>query len=345
MSRSESTWWFADLLAAAVLTALATVAVLAGLPGPLRIPFVMPLLLFLPGYALVSLLFPATGSNPASLPEVGDRRPSSGLATEGPIGLDTPGRLVLSVVFSSGLVGLGALAVNFMPVGLSAAPLAITIGAATLGLLSLAAARRRSYPTSERFAPTLPRPDLPWADEGRYRFRYTPWNARIPNLALLVGVLLLTASLGYAAVDSPESSEFTEFRIATENMTGETQALYDQRLTAGQAQDVGVIVTNHEGTDVDYTIVAVLERVERTDSGVTVQESRVVGRRDVSVAAGERQRVGVSVRPPMTGDDLRLTLLLYRDGAPDEPSARTAYRSIRVQVVVESGAESLAGPR
>lgn len=345
MSRSESTWWFADLLAAAGLTALAAVAVLVGLPGVLRIPLVMPLLLFLPGYALVSLLFPAAGTDPASLPAVGDRKPSSGLTTDRSAGLDAPGRLVLSVVFSSGLVGLVALAVNFMPVGLSAVPLAVTIGATTLGLLSLAAARRRSHPPTERFAPTLSPPDLPWADEGRYRFRYTPWNARIPNLALLVGALLLTASLGYAAVDSPDSPEFTEFRVVTEDMTGETQALYDQRLVAGQAQDVGVVVTNHEGTDVEYTVVAVLQRVERTDSGVTVEESTVVGRRDVSVAAGEQRQVGVPVRPTMTGDDLRLQLLLYRDDVPDQPSERTAYRSLRLQVVVDSGAERLADPR
>jgi uncharacterized membrane protein len=342
MSRSESSWWFADLLAAAVLTVLATLAVLAGFPGPLRILFVMPLLLFLPGYALVSLLFPVAGQDPASLPEIGDRQPSSGLTTEQTTGLDTPGRIVLSVVFSPGLVGLAALVVNFVT-SLSAVPLAIATGAAVLGLLSMAAARRRSYPPSERFAPALSRPELPWADEGRYRFRYTPWNARIPNLALLLGALLLTASIGYAAVDPPESPTYTEFRVATENMTAETQTLYDRRLAAGQAQDVGVVLTNHEGTDVEYTVVAVLQRVERTDSNVTVEESTVVGHREVSVAAGAQRRVGVPVRPTMTGDDLRLRLLLYRGDVPDQPSARTAYRSLRLRVVVQSdGAGDLA---
>lgn len=347
MSRSTSTrWWFADLLAAALLTALAALVVLAGLSGPLRVLFVLPLVLFLPGYALVSVFFPATGTDPASLPEVGDRQPSSGLTTEGPAGLDLPGRLALSVVFSSVIVALVAVLVNFLPVSLSAAPIAIVAAATTLGLLSLAAARRRSYAGHERFAPTLSRPELPWTNQGRHRFRYSPWDATIPNVALLAGVLLLTASVGYAAVVPPQAPTYTEFRVVTEDMTGDTQALYDRRFTTGRQQDVGVVVTNRERTDVDYTVVAVLQRVERTDSGVTVQNSTVVGSTEFSVAAGEQRRTGVPVTPTLEGEGLRLRLLLYRGDPPERPPAGDAYRALRLDVVVGGAQQGrLVAPR
>jgi hypothetical protein len=47
--------------------------------------------------------------------------------------------------------------------------------------------------------------------------------------------------------------------------------------------------------------------------------------------------VALPVRPEKTGENLRLVVLLYRGSPPENPTAETAYRVLRLGVDVSGG--------
>ena len=328
---TDTGWGFSDLVLVLVGTALATVAALSGIGGVLRIALVLPLVVVLPGYALVSLLFPAGGD------PLGGALPfdwAGGDPDDRP-GLDGVSRLALAVALNAAVVPLVALVANFSPLGLTLVPVVVVLATTTSAFVLFAAVRRLGLPPEERFAPTLSSlgrvgwsaPDDPFRTASE-------WETSVPNIALAVGVLVLLSSVGYAAVAPPQGPEYTEFRVATENMTGDTETLYRSSFPFDETTPLDVVVTNEEGERTNYTVVAVLQRVDERGEGVRVRESNVVGSESFAVGAGERTRRSVDVRPSMTGQDLRLLLLLYRGEPPAEPGADSAYHVLRLDVTV-----------
>jgi uncharacterized membrane protein len=152
---------------------------------------------------------------------------------------------------------------------------------------------------------------------------------------LVVGLLALSASAGYAAVASPQDDGFTEFYPETSNMTADTQSLYDATYTQGEEASFTTYVENHEGSNTAYMVVAELQRVDRGDDGSgRVTESQRLATRDTSVAANTTRRVTVTFTPNMAGD-LRLVTYLYRgESVPENPSPASAYRTLRFNVTV-----------
>lgn len=327
-------WWFADLVAAFGLTVGSAGFLWGGLGGLPRVVIALPLVLLLPGYALVSAVFPRKGESPTGMPTFDDdttRQPSPTGTEPGHLG-----RIALSVVASVAVVPMSVLVLDVSTYPIRLVPVLLTVSLTTVGLLVVATLRRLRVVPANRYefdAGAFPR--LFYSDADTHRFSRSKWDARLPNLVLAVGALLLLSSVGYAAVNQPTGAEFTEFRVETEDMTSDTQALYPATLSGEST--VETVVTNHEGDAVDYTVVAVLQDVERSDSSVTVASASEVGRASETVDAGEQSRIPVTVQPDGDGER-RLVLLLYRGDAPEDPSAETAYRSIRLQVSVDGGA-------
>ena len=332
---TDARWWLADLLLAGILTAVGAMTVFLQPGGPVQVALGLPLLVFLPGYALVSAMFPSASPAPSTLPSF-DETVGSGNRESAIAGLGVTGRIGLSVVLSAAIVPLVVLAANVSPVGLALRPVLGGVGAVTAGLLLIATARRLRMPSRERFAMRVyvPPAALFWTDDS-HRFNASPLNATVPNVVLLVGVLLLATSVGYAAISPPAAESSTSFRVGTQEMTGDTQTLYRSSLPRGETTPVEVVVTNHEGERTDFTVVALLQRVETTGGSVSVRESAVVGQRDLTVPDGRERRVDVEVTPSMDGDTHRLSLLLYRDGAPADPSPENAYRTLRLAVTLD----------
>ncbi len=328
-------WWFADLVAAFGLTVGSAGFLWGGLGGYPRVLVALPLVCFLPGYAFVSAVFPREGESPTGM-ETFDEATRRGAGTA-----DTStepghlGRLALSLVASVAVVPMAVLVLDISSYPIRPVPVLLTVSLTTVGLLAVATLRRLRVVPAERYefdASAIPA--FWYSDAGTHRFSRSKWDARLPNLVLAVGALLVLSSVGYAAVNPPSGAEFTEFRVETEDMTPETQSLYPASLSSS-GSTVETVVTNHEGQREDYTVVAVLQDVERTNTSVSVRSSSVVGRASATLAPGEQGRVPVEIRPDSTGDR-RLVLLLYRGGVPDDPSAESAYRSLRMRVTVES---------
>jgi len=113
-----SIWFWAAVGAVAVSLALITVT--SGVTLYLRYVFGSVLVLFLPGFSLIEALYPKRE-------------------------LDELTRFALSIGLSLALVPLTGLALNYTPFGIRLVPVAISLAALTLALLSVAIKRRFDY--------------------------------------------------------------------------------------------------------------------------------------------------------------------------------------------------------
>ena len=124
----------ADLAAVAVLVLLATLS--ATLPvvsdTPLRVVFGLPLVLFVPGYALIAALFPEAGPSPSTEDDATDD------------GIDGIERVALSFGLSIAVVPLIALTLNFTPWGIRLGPILVGVGGFTIAVTAVAARTQMS---------------------------------------------------------------------------------------------------------------------------------------------------------------------------------------------------------
>lgn len=333
--------WIADLVLLLAATGIAAAAVVLGLGGWIRALIVVPLVVFVPGYALMAALFPAAPereSRAFDASQSGLTDPSSEKR-----GIDGVERVAFSAVSSITIVGLVALAAHF-------SPWAITVGPVLWGLIGfvvvftlIAFGRRATLRGSRRYSPAILAPftGLPF-DGGSDRMgegRPTGFN-----VALAVAVLLLASSVGYAAVNPPRGEGFTELSVDTPNVTGDTRALYPETFDAGQTRSLPLLLSNHEREAVDYEVIVLVQRIERDGAAVSVVEEHRTARRTVALAAGETRNFSVDVTPSMSGDDLRMVVLAYADDVPSDPGVDSARQSLTLPIDVGVGndAQSIA---
>jgi len=324
-------WWATDLLGVAALTAAIAFGIQAGLPGPVRLLLALPLVVFLPGYALTAVAFPAAnGFDPDRVALAADELRS---AFPADYELSGVSRVGLSVVSSAGLVPLVAFVVNFTPWPISLRPLLLGVAGLTVGLVAVAAARRLQLPTERRFVLSLD-----WL--GTTGVGLSPHDAgrvRWANVAIVVSLLLVASGVGYALVSPPQGERFTEFYVATGNVTGQRQSFYHESFTRGEATPVTVVVSNHERRVTQYTVVAALQQVTYNGSARTVWYSKRLDQRSLSVGANQTRRETFRVRPARSGSRLRLVFLLYRGDPPAELTVGNAYRVLDLGITVADG--------
>ncbi|SDR12983.1 DUF1616 domain-containing protein [Halopelagius longus] len=327
-SRAGRPW---DLVVVVLATLLAAAMVFVPFfsGSPIQVVFVLPLLVFLPGYAFVSALYVRR----AAVREANGEEVIPRLAR----GLDGPARVVLSVLASVILVSATALAVNFTPFGVRRVPMVVAVTALTLAFAVAAVARRSSVPRRERFTPAVPS-----AVAGGWSFRGDSTVGTALNVVLAASLFLALATTAYAlaAPPSPQGDSFTEFYVLSENESGELVANdYPRDLTVGEPTQLTAAVANHEGQSQEYTVVVLQQRVRTNGSGndTEVVASEELRRLNASVESGETAYLNHSVTPAASGEDVRLTYLLYRGDAPADPTAEDAYRTLRLYVDVSEG--------
>lgn len=311
-----------DLLVVLAWTAFALAALLSGLPpGRLRTVIALPLVVLFPGYALLAFLYP--------------ERPGATAGTEGDVGtgITSVERLALSVVTSLAIVPMIAFVINYSSYSLRLRPLAVAVGAVTIGLTVFAFASRLGQPTERRYHV----PAFAWLggvasdflSRGRRDLRDAPplkpttGTQRFLNLIFVVSLLALVATAGYAAVTPPANDEpFTEFYLVTQDDEGQyTAENLPSDFSQGEGQQLAVAIGNHEGQEVPYTVVVQLEGEE-------------IDRFSTSVRAGRTKYVTRSVTPTSSGDQLKLSFLLYRGDVPGSPSSENAYRETNLRISV-----------
>lgn len=291
----------------------------------IRALFGIPLLVFLPGYALLLVLFPHTYTDTRlsqpSLVSVNRNRP----------GVTFVERVALSFGLSLALIPLlGVLVLSLFP---QAGPATIVgLFSAFVGVGLLVGEYRRQHLTEpERY-------DLPvkqWYSSVVGSFSNETNTNRVVNGVLAVVVVLSVVGLGAALVAPNYGESYTDLSLVTEGSNGAFVAAgYPQALSAGN-DEIYASVTNHERATTQYTLVVQLQRVE-TSAGsagsASVVEYEELARVSSSVAPGETWSTNPELNPEMTGTDLRLVYLLYKGDAPEDATVENAYRSTFVWV-------------
>ncbi len=221
--------------------------------------------------------------------------------------LDGIERLGLSTGLSVAIVPVLALALDHLPWGLRMWPIVLSLALSTLVFALVALVRRWMTPAEDRYMPPIDvRMKGWWATQERA-------NRRL--YALLGGVLVVALLSAAAIAILPRPGErFTEFYMLGSEGLAED---FPRQGAAGQPLAVTIGVHNQEGTAAGY-------RVEvRDDKGVIGQAG------PFSLQSGEKIEAPLTFIPQQTGDDVLVTISLYRD---DQPAP---YRTLKLWLKVD----------
>jgi uncharacterized membrane protein len=191
----------------------------------IRVIVALPILILLPGYALIAALFP--------------RRDD----------LDAIERVTLSFGLSIAVVPLVGLVLNYTPWGIQLEPVVISLVLLTVFLTVLGGVRRLHLPLSKRFT-------VPWKEittntwhtltEGKRSL-----SERVLILVLLFSILVAVAAMIYVITIPKEGEHFTEFYLLGEKGKA---ADYPDQIIAGQNYPMFIGVMNHEYRTMNYKI-------------------------------------------------------------------------------------------
>lgn len=305
-----------DLLAVGfVVVATVTVVTVPVLAQtPLRILFGLPFVLFVPGYAIVSALFPEAGGTDAG----------GGLS-----GLE---RLSLSIGASVAIMPFIGLGLNTSPVGITLMSVVASMSVVTGIATGVAGLRRQRVPAPNR----LRIPYRRWLGRSRQQLTRTESAFDVVlSLVLVVSLLLAAGTAGYAVLTPSQEAPFTEFYLLTEGEDGTLVAdNYPQEFTMGESKGLVVGVENHEHETVSYTVIVRLQKVAVSNDTTTITEQETLRTFETRLAPEETQQWSHEVSPTIEGDRVRLTYLLFRDSVPAQPTVENAYRETHLWVSV-----------
>lgn len=298
-----------EVVVVLVFVAVAAFTVLSVSFPPARAVVGLPLLVFLPGYALLTVLFPS-------------RRFQTryGALDAFSSGIDGVERVALSLGVSLALLPVIGLALwTLSPHGFGVRVL-VGVLSAEIGLGMIYGAYRRIQ---------LPRSQ-------RYRLPVDRWLSRLwsdgvtgglfgatMNVVLALSVVAAVVALGYGVLVPHESETYTGVSILSDD-DGELTFVNNSSAADGE---LTLSIENHEGRTITYTIVVVVERIGHDGQRMVVRSSEELQRLETTVEAGETKRVNHTVSPPTEEANLRLRYLVYKDGPPAIPTADNAYRT------------------
>ncbi|KTG07816.1 hypothetical protein AUR64_01950 [Haloprofundus marisrubri] len=311
-----------DIFAALLLAGGGVLAALFVPPslGLVRLLLGLPLLLFLPGYALVAALFP---NRPA------DRTSSSWSNVREPLvhGITGGERLALSF-------GLSLVIAPILVLGLGASVWGISLQS-VLGAFGLfvtlfslvGVVRRYRLSVEERYNPSFT------VGYTRYRRRLSNGGTAMTavNVLLVLGVVAAASSMAFALAAPPAGGQFTNFSLLSQDENGTfTSAGFPSDVTQGTAIPMATSIENKEGQQTNYSVVVQLQRMD----GQQVVERQELTRFSRTVGDGSTWRHKHSIVPSMTGEDLRVQYLMYEGEPPADPRAQNADDTLHIWITV-----------
>ena len=187
--------------------------------GALRIVLGLPVVLFFPGYTLLSALFSKRGS------------------------LGGIERIALSFGLSIAVTLLIGLILNYTPWGISLYPFLISVTLFTLVTSAIAWYRQWILSPTERFSIAVNASLPKWEKLGNLdKVLYT---------SLVVVVLVALGSLGYVFATPKQGETFTEFYILGAEGKAEN---YPKQVTQGEPVELIIGIINHEYEVTSYRI-------------------------------------------------------------------------------------------
>lgn len=277
----------------------------------------IPMLLFLPGYAVISALYPADAGTDWGQPADGS--------------LPALDRVMLSIVASLVIVPAVAALIILGPWRMWHVNVLPLLSAVTLGATWVAVRRRRAVAPSRQFSagwPASPRDGWFGGSSGGL----SEYGGRLFVVSLLV---LAAVSMSFLFVQPPAET-FSEASLVAENEDGEFVAsALPATFAEGEERTIAVAIQNHEGSTTTYAVVVRLQRVAVADDGTQrVVEQDRLDRFETTLDDGERTVVERPVRPSLVGTNLRLQYLVFAGGSPESPSAEDADLVLRLWIEV-----------
>lgn len=312
---SSDAGWTRDLGLVVALVAV-TNLVLFGVDAPRAVVllFGVPFLLFLPGYAVVSVLFPE---------DTGRLHPSEAAQP-----WDEPDHLVrvgLSLAASAVVLALVGLALS-AAAAIALLPAVVAISGVTVLFTVVAAIRRLRVAPAERAMPL---------GDGSRVWASLAGGSSVQGAAAAFALLLLVATLAITGAAPSDGEAYTEFYVLGAAEDGSLSAeSFPETFTAGEGETLHVGIENEEHEPKSYEVVMVAQTVDG-DGSVVMQQQ--VDRFDARLAHGEDVTVERQVAPTIVGREVRLRVLLYEGSAPDNPSADTADQTLQIWIDVVEG--------
>lgn len=307
------------LLLSYLIVANAVILVGGDSPGPLQGIVVAPLVLFAPGYAIQTVLFPRATD-----------------ADSGGVSLTERG--ALSFVLSLVTLPVVGIFLSVGGIGLARMPIVWAVNAIVAAGFVLGIVRRHQYPPRERFHFPL---DARFSSLYRSLFDAESRRGALVTVALIGVVCLWAVSFGYIMLAPASGESHSQLTLLTESSDGEYVATdYPREFDPGQSRSMVVGIENREGEPVEYTVVAQLQRVQEDGDEMRVLERRELDRLSASLDDGETWYGHHDVTPETTGRDLRLVYLLYRGDPPAQPDASNAYRQGYIWINVTESDDS-----
>jgi len=202
------------------VVAISLIIVIAFFPfNTLRIILGVPLVLFIPGYTLLSALFPRRGS------------------------LNGIERTAFSFGLSIAITILIGVILNYTPWGISLYPILTSITLFIIVTSSLAWYRRWRLSPAERPSVTVNISLAQWGKMGSLN--------KMLSVSLVVAIVVALVSLGYVITRPRESERFTEFYILGVDGKAEN---YPQQVMRGETVELIIGIVNHEQEVTSYRI-------------------------------------------------------------------------------------------
>lgn len=270
-----------DLLLVAGLVILTDIFVLIPvLSGSfIRTALGLPLLLFLPGYALIAMLFPEKS------------------------GLEGMERIALSIAMSASVVPLIGLALSHTSWEIKEVSLLTSFSAFTLLMLVAAYVRRRRLPADRAFEVPFRALALSLRSGGKPESK----TEKTLGIILALFFLILIGTGAYFVLVPQEKEPFTEFYIlGTNGMANNYTTEYIQ----GESGTYIIGITNNEYRTMNYTMEVKLE-----NKSLPLPEKL----QHIRLAHNTTLEEPLEITPPFQGKNMKLEFLLFNETEKNVP--------------------------
>jgi uncharacterized membrane protein len=289
----------------------------------------MIVVLFVPGYLLLAVLYPSRQPAVASDDPIRSAKTTTARLAHG----RPPSwgeRFVLSFGLIIAIVPLLGLLVTPVTGSLSPQSVFYALNVFVLVGVCVAFVRRRLLPADER----LQLPSRPILDSLGTLFDRT--GSRLLPVLLILTVAVALVTIGFVVLSPSNGEAYTSASLLTENAEGELVASgYPSTLQAGSDEKMTLRVVNHEGVETTYTAVAVLQRVDTSGESLSITEKERLLTTQETVAHGQTWTEPHTITPTMTGENLRVQYHVYRGEPPETLDRESSYRTLSLWVSVE----------
>lgn len=316
-----------DLLAVIVLTVSLNIAVFAPVVRDtlLRIPLGFVFVFFIPGYVFIAAVYPERYQNEKTSQNT-DRR--SLIRTVSPhSNITVIERCLLAVAFSIIIVPMIGFILNFTRWGVRLAPVLLSTTGFTILTAVAALIRRRRLPPENQFRLHSPG----WMTGGYRKWIGVDTRTYAVNILLIASIVFFAASIGYAVTGQSSGEQYSELSLMEDSGTFVNESVSDQ-IESETSHEISMRVSNHEGQELNYTVVTVQQDIAVNGNQTTVRDQTQLDRFEMNIQDNETQVREQTFTPLATNDDSRVVWLLYTDDVPPEPSTQNADYHVHLWV-------------